>query len=75
MANVQDDDGILVGNWSGDYSDGTSPSKWTGSAAIMAEFNKTKTPVKYGQCWVFSGVLTTCKNRCYTLEPHSNGHT
>ena len=57
--NVQDDNGILVGNWSGDYSGGTSPLEWTGSGAILAEFNKTKYPVSFGQCWVFSGVQTT----------------
>ena len=60
MGNVQDDYGILVGNWSGDYTDGTSPSKWTGSGPILAEFNKTKFPVSFGQCWVFSGVETSC---------------
>ena len=40
---------------------GTAPSKWTGSGAILAEFNETETPVQFGQCWVFSGVLTTRK--------------
>ena len=37
MVNIQDDNGILVG-----YSDGTSPLAWTGSAEILAEFNRTK---------------------------------
>ena len=60
MTNEQDDDGILAGDWSGDYSGGTSPLKWTGSGAILAEFNKTKSPVSFGQCWVFSGVQTSC---------------
>lgn len=53
------DQGVLVGNWSGKYDGGTSPSKWTGSVAILEEYMKTKRSVKYGQCWVFSGVLTT----------------
>jgi len=61
MVNVQDDYGILVGNWSGDYSGGSSPTSWTGSADILAQFNKTKQPVKYAQCWVFSGVQTSCE--------------
>ena len=62
MVNVQDDNGILVGNWSGDYSGGESPLSWTGSAEILAQYSKTKRPVKYAQCWVFSGVHTTCNN-------------
>lgn len=62
MVNTQDDNGILVGNWSGDYSGGVSPLKWTGSAEILAQFARTKKPVMYGQCWVFSGVLSTCKS-------------
>ena len=57
--NIQDDNGILVGNWSGDYSGGKSPLEWSGSAEILAEFNRSKQPVRYAQCWVFSGVLTT----------------
>lgn len=60
MVNVQDDYGVLVGNWSGDYTGGTSPLAWSGSAEILAQFNKDKQPVKYAQCWVFSGVETTC---------------
>ncbi|XP_013396811.1 protein-glutamine gamma-glutamyltransferase K-like, partial [Lingula anatina] len=57
--NSLDDDGILVGNWSGDYSGGTAPTAWVGSVAILEEYWKTKQPVKFGQCWVFSGVVTT----------------
>ncbi|XP_064640895.1 hemocyte protein-glutamine gamma-glutamyltransferase-like [Lineus longissimus] len=58
-ANAQDDDGILEGNWSGDYHGGTPPIAWSGSEAIMSEFWRTLHPVKYGQCWVFSGIVTT----------------
>ncbi|XP_046369672.2 annulin-like isoform X1 [Haliotis rufescens] len=57
--NAPDDYGILVGNWSGDYSDGTSPLAWTGSVKILEQYYDTKNPVQYGQCWVFSGVTTT----------------
>ena len=59
--NVQDDNGILVGNWSGNYTGGKSPLEWSGSAEILNEFNRYKRPVRYAQCWVFSGVLTTGK--------------
>jgi len=50
---------VLVGNWSGDYADGASPTSWNGSVKIIQQAMKTKKPTKFGQCWVFSGVLTT----------------
>jgi len=50
---------VLVGNWSGDYSGGISPLKWNGSVKILNEFYKTNEMVKFGQCWVYSGVVTT----------------
>ena len=53
------DGGVLAGNWSGDYDPYISPSKWNGSVAILEQFMETKKTVRYGQCWVFSGVLTT----------------
>ena len=57
-----DDNGVLWGNWSGkdeDYADGTDPTAWSGSQAILTEYMSTKKPVKYAQCWVFGGTLTT----------------
>lgn len=59
LVNANDDNGVLLGNWSGNYSNGTSPMEWIGSASILQQYYKTKQPVAYGQCWVFSGVLTT----------------
>ena len=56
-----DDKGILVGNWTGKYEGGTSPTMWTGSPAILEQFVTNERAVKYGQCWVFSGITTTCK--------------
>lgn len=53
------DNGVLWGNWSGNYSDGVSPSEWAGSVKILLQYYKTGKPVKYGQCWVFSAVTTT----------------
>ena len=52
---------FLVGRWDENYSDGTPPFEWTGSVAILEEYMKNggKTPVKYGQCWVFAGLTTT----------------
>lgn len=59
IVNSNDDNGVVYGRWDGNYEDGSAPTKWTGSIAIMEEYVKTKRPVKYGQCWVFAGVLNT----------------
>ncbi|NXX53169.1 TGM4 glutamyltransferase, partial [Scopus umbretta] len=59
LVNANDDSGVLIGNWSGNYGNGTSPLDWIGSVAILQKYYETKKPVCYGQCWVFSGVLTT----------------
>uniref|UniRef100_A0A1B6EUM3 Transglutaminase-like domain-containing protein n=1 Tax=Cuerna arida TaxID=1464854 RepID=A0A1B6EUM3_9HEMI len=59
LVNCNDDQGVLLGRWDGEYDDGTSPSAWTGSVPILEEYLTTKLEVKYGQCWVFAGVLTT----------------
>ncbi|XP_054672999.1 protein-glutamine gamma-glutamyltransferase 4 [Grus americana] len=59
LVNANDDNGVLLGNWSGKYSNGTSPMDWIGSVSILQKYYKTKKPVSYGQCWVFAGVLTT----------------
>lgn len=59
IVNANDDNGALLGNWSTDFSGGTPPTRWIGSTAIMQQFYKKQKPVKYAQCWVFSGVLST----------------
>lgn len=59
LVNAQHDNGVLVGNWSSDFSGGTAPTAWAGSAEILKEYVLTGKPVRYAQCWVFSGVLTT----------------
>jgi len=58
-ANSSDDNGVLTGNWTGEYEGGVSPTTWNGSVKILQQYAETKTPVKYGQCWVFSGLVTT----------------
>lgn len=59
MVNSNDDEGILMGNWSGNYFFGTSPSMWTGSSPILKEYLENGKGVKYGQCWVFAAVTCT----------------
>ncbi|XP_022603850.1 protein-glutamine gamma-glutamyltransferase K-like [Seriola dumerili] len=71
MINAQDDFGVLVGNWSGDYADGVSPSAWSSSVEILRKYHSSDgTPVSYGQCWVFSGVTTTVL-RCLGIPARS----
>ncbi|XP_017761962.1 PREDICTED: hemocyte protein-glutamine gamma-glutamyltransferase-like, partial [Eufriesea mexicana] len=59
IINSNDDRGVVVGRWDGDYADGTAPAAWTGSVPILEQFLETEESVKYGQCWVFAGVVTT----------------
>ncbi|NXI68493.1 TGM4 glutamyltransferase, partial [Anseranas semipalmata] len=70
LVNANDDSGVVVGNWSGNYKNGTSPMSWIGSVAILQQYYKTKKPVSFGQCWVFSGVLTTVM-RCLGIPARS----
>uniref|UniRef100_A0A8C2Z2W1 Protein-glutamine gamma-glutamyltransferase K n=1 Tax=Cyclopterus lumpus TaxID=8103 RepID=A0A8C2Z2W1_CYCLU len=71
MINAQDDFGVLVGNWSGNYSDGVSPSAWSSSVEILRKYHSSNgTPVSYGQCWVFSGITTTVL-RCLGIPARS----
>ena len=66
--NSPDDGGVLTGNWSGDYEGGASPSAWNGSVKILEEYFANKVPVKFGQCWVFSGVTTTGRTTKYCFK-------
>ncbi|XP_068777979.1 protein-glutamine gamma-glutamyltransferase K [Struthio camelus] len=66
MVNSLDDNGVLVGNWTGDYAQGTNPSAWAGSVDILRAYHSSGAPVRYGQCWVFAGVMTTVL-RCLGL--------
>ncbi|XP_077591945.1 coagulation factor XIII A chain-like [Stigmatopora nigra] len=59
VINSQDDNGVLVGNWSENFSGGTAPTLWTGSVNILLQYANTGSPVRYGQCWVFAGVFNT----------------
>lgn len=69
--NAQDDLGVLVGNWSGNYSDGVSPAAWSSSVDILKQYHSSDgVPVCYGQCWVFSGVTTTGEDQELACRCH-----
>ncbi|XP_021565166.1 protein-glutamine gamma-glutamyltransferase 6 [Carlito syrichta] len=60
MVNSNNDRGVVQGQWQGKYGGGTSPLHWRGSVAILQKWFKGRyRPVKYGQCWVFAGVMCT----------------
>ncbi|KAL1785647.1 protein-glutamine gamma-glutamyltransferase E [Sigmodon hispidus] len=60
MINGNDDNGVLSGNWSGNYTGGLDPRTWNGSVEILKNWKKSGfKPVRYGQCWVFAGTLNT----------------
>ncbi|XP_066587609.1 annulin isoform X2 [Prorops nasuta] len=76
--NSPDDYGVVMGNWSNDFGGGTPPTKWLGSQKILQEYYRTRKPVKYGQCWVFAGVLATiCRTLglpCRVITNYSSAH-
>lgn len=79
MANSSDDDGVLSGRWSKEWPENcTKPWEWVGSVKIMEEYMRSKRPVRYGQCWVFSGLLTTlCRTLgipCRSVTNFSSAH-
>lgn len=69
-ANSFDNNGLLEGNWSGDYDGGVKPWKWNGSVKICRQYLATGKPVKFGQCWVFSGLVTSLM-RCLGVPARS----
>ncbi|XP_061075097.1 protein-glutamine gamma-glutamyltransferase 2-like [Conger conger] len=60
MINSNGDRGVLQGNWGSTFTGGVSPSHWNGSVDILRRWRDSDYhPVKYGQCWVFGGVMCT----------------
>ncbi|XP_029470003.1 protein-glutamine gamma-glutamyltransferase E-like [Rhinatrema bivittatum] len=60
MINSNDENGVLEGKWEDEFTDGMNPTSFTGSAEILRSWRKGGyQPVKYGQCWIFAGVMCT----------------
>lgn len=67
MINSFDDEGVLQGSWSTKFPGGVDPQDWNGSVDILNTWRKGGyKPVKYGQCWVFAGVMCTVL-RCFGI--------
>lgn len=66
--NGNDDNGVISGNWSGDYSGGRDPRNWNGSVEILKAWKSSGfRPVRFGQCWVFAGTFNTGTPGCRAL--------
>uniref|UniRef100_A0A8C6ISM6 Uncharacterized protein n=1 Tax=Melopsittacus undulatus TaxID=13146 RepID=A0A8C6ISM6_MELUD len=58
MLNCDEFRGILTEHGTGQYFNGTPPSKWLGSGPILRQWVASHfKPVRYGQCWVFAAVM------------------
>nr|XP_009937064.1 PREDICTED: erythrocyte membrane protein band 4.2 [Opisthocomus hoazin] len=58
MLNCDEFRGILTECGTGQYYNGTPPSKWLGSSPILQQWVASQyKPVRYGQCWVFAAVM------------------
>ena len=56
LVNANDNNGVMVGNWSGHYPPpAVAPSRWTGSLAVLRKWRESG-PVQYGQCFTFAAV-------------------
>lgn len=60
-----------MGNWNGNYGDGTNPNAWRSSVEIMRKYANNKTPVKYGQCWVFGAILCSGNKKIKIIKKNS----
>ncbi|KAF0990143.1 hypothetical protein HZS_7251, partial [Henneguya salminicola] len=60
--NANDDWGLIIGNWK-EVTEGTPSTAWTDAIDIYKEYLTSARPVKWGQCFVFSMLLTSmCRN-------------
>ncbi|XP_053500040.1 protein-glutamine gamma-glutamyltransferase 2a isoform X2 [Ictalurus furcatus] len=79
MINSNDDNGVLVGNWSGDYEDGVKPTTWKDSGSILHQWiEQNCTGVRYGQCWVLAAVACSVSRAlgipCRVVTNYESAH-
>ncbi|XP_034022916.1 protein-glutamine gamma-glutamyltransferase 2 [Thalassophryne amazonica] len=79
MVNCNDDKGVLMGNWSGNYDGGLSPMFWRGSMEILHSWDRNAcVPVRYGQCWVFAAVACSVSRAlgipCRVVTNYNSAH-
>lgn len=70
--NAQGELGVMECKW-GKFtgaSKGKNPHYWDSSYDIMKQYHTTGKPVKYGQCWVMSGLMTAFV-RCLGIPSRS----
>lgn len=76
--NSCDNEGVLEGNWSGKYEGGKTPTYWNSTPAILETYMVDSLPVKFGQCWVFSGIVTALMRTigipCRSVTNFSSAH-
>ena len=66
-----------MGRWTKTYpKDTVEPWAWTGSVEILNKYMAgAGKPVCYAQCWVYSGLVTTCKTlSCLRLAHVNDGY-
>uniref|UniRef100_A0A8C6WHX8 protein-glutamine gamma-glutamyltransferase n=1 Tax=Neogobius melanostomus TaxID=47308 RepID=A0A8C6WHX8_9GOBI len=79
MINSDEDRGVLKGQWEGPYIGGMSPTHWSGSYPILKRwYNIGCHPVKFGQCWVFAGVMCSVMRAlgipCRVITNYESAH-
>uniref|UniRef100_A0A8C6WI55 Protein-glutamine gamma-glutamyltransferase 2 n=1 Tax=Neogobius melanostomus TaxID=47308 RepID=A0A8C6WI55_9GOBI len=79
MINSNGDRGVLEGRWKGPYIGGMSPAHWSGSYPILKRwYNIGCHPVKFGQCWVFAGVMCSVMRAlgipCRVITNYESAH-
>uniref|UniRef100_A0A8C6WMB2 Transglutaminase-like domain-containing protein n=1 Tax=Neogobius melanostomus TaxID=47308 RepID=A0A8C6WMB2_9GOBI len=79
MINSNGDRGVLEGRWERPYIGGMSPSHWSGSYPILKRwYNSGCQPVKFGQCWVFAGVMCSVMRAlgipCRVITNYESAH-
>lgn len=73
MINSPENNGVVMMDFSEEPSRGKRPSAWAGSVSILHLFRETGEAVRYGQDFVFAGIMTTvCRALGLPCRPITN---